>query len=81
MRVRLGASSWNVTAPSTWPFSPFDFQMMRSLGTISMIFPSQVRCDQKIWALKVTFASSWSWSALSTFFMKPEKSPNWVHWL
>ena len=23
MRVRLGPISWNVTAPSTWPFSPF----------------------------------------------------------
>ncbi len=54
--------------------------MMRSLGTWSMIVASQVRCDQNTWALNVSFGSSCC-STLSTFFMNPEKSWNWVHWL
>src|SRR4028118_1599079 len=45
-----------------------------------MIVASQVRCDQNTCALNWTLTSSFC-STLSTFFMKPEKSWNWVHWL
>ena len=48
MRVRLGPISWKVTAPSTWPFSPFDFHTIRSSGICSMIVASQVRWLRKI---------------------------------
>ncbi len=77
-RVRSGASSWKVIAPSTWPFSPSDFQTIRSLGTWSMISAFQVRCDQKTWAFHLSFSSS-SCVTFSTFFMNVGKSSNCVH--
>ena len=78
--MRLGPSSWKVTAPSTWPFSPFDFQTIRSSGTCSRIVASQVRCDQNTCALKVSLFSSCA-STVLTFFMKLGNEPNSVHWL
>ena len=53
MRVRLGPSSWKVTAPSTWPFSPLERHTIRSSGTCSRIVASQVRCDQNDLGLEV----------------------------
>ena len=82
MRVRLGASSWKVTAPSTWPFWPFERQTILSSGTCSMIVASQVRCDQKTWAFQFIFCSSFLFlSTLSTFFVNFGKSLYCVHWL
>ncbi len=69
-----------MTAPSTWPFSPLERHTIRSSGICSRIVASHVRCDQKIWALKVSLLSSWA-STFSTFFMKVGKAPNSVHWL
>ncbi len=77
-RVRSGASSWKVTAPSTYPLSPVDRQMIRSFGTCSTIVDSQVRCDQKTWAFHFSFSSA-TCSTFSTFFMKFGKLWNCVH--
>ncbi len=74
-----GATSWKVTAPSTWPFCPFDRQMIRLSGSCSRIVDSQIRRDQKTFAVHSSFSSDFC-STPSTFFMKLEKSPNWVHW-
>ena len=82
MRVRLGVSSWKVTAPSTWPFWPLERQMIRSSGTCSMTVASQVRCDQKICAFQLLLFSSFLFrSTFSTFFVNFGKSLYWVHWL
>ena len=72
--VRVGVSSWNVTAPSTCPFWPLDRQMMRSSGRWSMIVASHSRCDQKTCAFQLTFVFSSLGSAFSTFLVKEGKS-------
>jgi hypothetical protein len=77
-RVRSGASSWNVTAPSTLPFSASDFHTIRSGGTWSTILAVQVRWDQKICAFQVTTSGSF-WLTASTFFMNDGNSSNCVH--
>ena len=53
---------------------------MRSSGIWDWIVASHVRCERKIWALKLIFVSSAA-STLSTFFMKVGNAPNSVHWL
>ena len=80
MRVRFGPISWKVTAPSTWPFCPFERHTIRSSGICSRIVASHVRWLRKICALKVSLLSSCA-STFSTFFMKLGKAPNSVHWL
>ena len=74
-RVRSGASSWKVTAPSTWPFSPLDSQTIRSSGTCSLIVACQVRWERKTWAFHSSFSSSF-WSTFSTFRVKSGMSWN-----
>jgi membrane protein len=43
IRVSFGATLWNVTDPSTEPFSPSDCQTMRRFGTCSMIVGGMMR--------------------------------------
>src|SRR4051812_29064134 len=71
-RVRFGPRDVNVTAPSTCPFAPVDFQTMCESATCSTVVACHSRCDQKTWAFQVLFSSSIS--TFSTFFMKLGKS-------
>ena len=79
MRVRLGASSLNVTMPSAEPFAPDETHRMWLSGTCSRIVVCHERRDQNTFAVQVTFSSD-SWLTVSTFFMKLGKSAIWVHW-
>src|SRR5690606_29138721 len=79
MRVRSGASSWKVTAPSTYPLAPSDFHTIRSSGTWSMMVDFQSRWERKICARHDSSVSD-SCSTFSTFFMKSGNSVKRVHW-